>query len=160
MFFLGKAAGTWPTSTMGRVLRHGRGALFFVMWARFAAQGLVCVFFQPCVGRATEETRWRRLSLNLRGLHLVMLVLSGPVRDTPPYRAIPFRDSIAERGVSRPSCLVFTWYRAGIAEIPPFWGDIASPLCMLSKRERLRKGGGGYRTEFVTLRHPKPHSSQ
>ena len=30
--------------------------------------------------------------------------LSGPVRDTPPYRAIPFRDSIAE-GVSHPFAL-------------------------------------------------------
>ena len=26
--------------------------------------------------------------------------LSGPVRDTPPYRAIPFRDSIAEGGIA------------------------------------------------------------
>ena len=32
--------------------------------------------------------------------------LSGPVRDTPPYRAIPFRDSIAE-GVSNP-CALFS----------------------------------------------------
>ena len=30
---------------------------------------------------------------------LLILSLSGPVRDTPPYRAIPFRDSSAE-GVS------------------------------------------------------------
>ena len=28
-----------------------------------------------------------------------------PVRDTPPYRAIPFRDSIAEGGVSHPFAL-------------------------------------------------------
>ena len=33
--------------------------------------------------------------------------LSGPVRDTPPYRAIPFRDSIAE-GVSHPFALFYT----------------------------------------------------
>ena len=39
------------------------------------------------------------------------------MRDTPPYRAIPFRDSIAERGIA-PICLVFIGYRAGIAEIP------------------------------------------
>ena len=32
--------------------------------------------------------------------------LSGPVRDTPPYRAIPFRDSIAQGGIA-PICLVF-----------------------------------------------------
>ena len=25
----------------------------------------------------------------------------GPMRDTPPYRAIPFRDSIAEGGIAR-----------------------------------------------------------
>ena len=30
--------------------------------------------------------------------------LSGPVRDTPPYRAIPFQDSIAE-GLSHPFAL-------------------------------------------------------
>ena len=44
-------------------------------------------------------------------------MLSGPVRDTPPYRAIPFRDSIAEGGIA-PICLVFIGYRASIAEIP------------------------------------------
>ena len=45
--------------------------------------------------------------------------LSGPVRDTPPppYRTIPFRDSIAEGGIA-PICLVFKGYRASIAEIP------------------------------------------
>ena len=48
------------------------------------------------------------------------------MRDTPPYRAIPFRDSIAEEGIA-PICLVFTGYRASIAEMP-----------------LLR--GGGYRT--------------
>ena len=69
--------------------------------------------------------------------------LSGPVRDTPPYRAIPFRDSIAEGGIA-PICLVFIGYRAGIAEIPLLRGGIAPPLCMLSKEEMLRKGGGGF----------------
>ena len=51
-----------------------------------------------------------------RGADLI-LELSGPVRDTPPYRAIPFRDSIAEGGIA---CvfLVFIGYRASIAEIP------------------------------------------
>ena len=44
-------------------------------------------------------------------------ILSGPVRDTPPYRAIPFRDSIAEGGIA-PICLVFIGYRTGVAEIP------------------------------------------
>ena len=67
--------------------------------------------------------------------------LSGPVRDTPPYRAIPFRDSIAEGGIA-PICLVFIGYRASIAEIPPLRGGIAPPLRMLSKGETLRKGEG------------------
>ena len=39
------------------------------------------------------------------------------MRDTPPYRAIPFRDSIAEGGIA-PICLVFIGYRASVAEIP------------------------------------------
>ena len=43
--------------------------------------------------------------------------LGGPVRDTAPYRAIPFRDSIAEGGIA-PICLVLKGYRASIAEIP------------------------------------------
>ena len=62
------------------------------------------------------------------------------MRDTPPYRAIPFRDSIAEGGIAG-VCLVFIGYRASIAEIPffgSFWGGgggIAPPLRMLSKEE-------------------------
>ena len=51
--------------------------------------------------------------------------LSGPVRDTPPYRAIPFRDRIAE-GVSHAFCLVFIGYRASIAEIPLLGGKAKS----------------------------------
>ena len=66
--------------------------------------------------------------------------LSGPVRDTPPYRAIPFRDSIAEGGVA-PIYLVFIGYRASIAEIPLFRGG-ASPLRMLSKGKSSEKGEG------------------
>ena len=57
--------------------------------------------------------------------------LSGPVRDTPPYRAIPFRDSIAEGGIAG-VCLVFIGYRASIAEIPLLWFV-----------------GGGYRTSTL-----------
>ena len=68
--------------------------------------------------------------------------LSGPMRDTPPYRAIPFRDSIAEGDIA-PFCLVFLGYRAGIAEIPLLRGGIAPPLRMLSNVETPRKGGGG-----------------
>ena len=85
--------------------------------------------------------------------------LGGPVRDTPPYRAIPFRDRIAEGGIA-PICLVFIVYRASIAEIPLFRGGIAPPLRMLSKGETLRKRGRGYRTQLAMLRHQNPHSAQ
>ena len=64
------------------------------------------------------------------------LLLSGPVRDTPPYRAIPFRDSIAEGGIRRGGYR--KGYRASIAEIPLLRGGIAPPLLMLSKGETLR----------------------
>ena len=70
--------------------------------------------------------------------------LSGPVRDTPPYRAIPFRDSIAEGGIA-PTCLVFIGYRASIAEIP-LWGGGGGYRTSSShalQGETLRKGGGG-----------------
>ena len=60
----------------------------------------------------------------------------------PPYRAIPFRDSIAEGGIA-PVWLVCIGYRASIAEIPLLRGGIAPPIRMLSKGEALRKGGGG-----------------
>ena len=61
----------------------------------------------------------------------------------PSYRAMPFRDSIAEGGIA-PICLVFIGYRASIAEIPLLRvGGIAPPPRMLSKGETVRKGGGG-----------------
>ena len=85
--------------------------------------------------------------------------LSGPVRDTPPYLAIPFRDSIAEGGIA-PICLVFIGYRASIAEIPLFRGGIAPPLRMLSEGEMLRKGGGIAPLQLAMLRQQKPHSAQ
>ena len=63
------------------------------------------------------------------------------MRDTPPYCAIPFRDSIAEQGIA-PICLVFIGYRASIAEIPLLRGGIAPPLRMFSKGKRSEKGEG------------------
>ena len=63
------------------------------------------------------------------------------MRDTRPYRAIPFRDNIAEGGIAR-ICSVFIGYRVSIAGIPLLWGGIAPPLHMLSKGKTLRKGGG------------------
>ena len=38
----------------------------------------------------------------------IVLKLSGPIRDTPPYRAIPFRDSIAGGGYRAH----FPWFRS------------------------------------------------
>ena len=79
-------------------------------------------------GKATKTTR--------------IFHLKGPMRDTPPYRAIPFRDSIPEGGFrTRFPC--FIGYRASMAEIPLLWGGIAPPLRMLSKGESLRKAGEG-----------------
>ena len=75
--------------------------------------------------------------------------LSGPVRDTPPYRAIPFRDSIAEGGIA-PFCLVFSGYRAGIAEIPPFEGGYRT-----STSHALQCGNAQKRGEGVS--HPIGH---
>ena len=62
---------------------------------------------------------------------------------TPPYRAIPFRDSIAEGGIA-PICLVFTGYRASIAEIPLLRGGGGYHTSTShAQGETLRKGGGG-----------------
>ena len=43
--------------------------------------------------RHKEKMIWRKVCRPPEDV-----ALSGPVRDTPPYRAIPFRDSIAEGG--------------------------------------------------------------
>ena len=64
------------------------------------------------------------------------------MRETPPYRAIPCRDSIAEGGVAS-ICLVFIGYRASIAEIPLLRGGVSHLHFTCSPREKmLRKGGG------------------
>ena len=68
--------------------------------------------------------------------------LAAQCKIPPPYRAIPFRDSIAEGGIAR-SRLVFIGYRASIAEIPFLGGGIAPPLRMLSKGGNAQKRGGG-----------------
>ena len=85
---------------------------------------------EPCLSVKMLLRYWETLSL------------SGPVRDTPPYRAKPFRDSIAEGGIA-PIYLVFIGYRASTAEIPLLRGGIAPLLRVYSKGETLRKGGGG-----------------
>ena len=67
--------------------------------------------------------------------------LSSPVRDTPPYRAIPFRDSIAEGGIA-PICLVFIGYRASIAEIPLLRGVSHLHFACSPRGKRSEKGEG------------------
>ena len=62
--------------------------------------------------------------------------------EIPPYRAIPFRDSIAEGGIA-PICLVFIGYRAGIAEIPLLRrGYRTSTSHALQGGKRSEKGEG------------------
>ena len=81
------------------------------------------------------------------------------MQDTPPYRAIPFRDSIAEGGVA-PICLVFIGYRASIAEILLLRrGGIAPPLRMFSKAKRSEKGEEVSHL-LAMLRQQKPQSAQ
>ena len=85
--------------------------------------------------------------------------LSGPVRDTPPYRAIPLRDSIAEGGIA-PICLGFIGYRASIAEIPLLRGGYRTSTLHAFQAGNAQKRGRGYRTQLAMLRHQKPHSAQ
>ena len=80
--------------------------------------------------------------------------LSGPVRDTPPYHAIPFRDSIAEGGIA-PICHVFIGYRASIAEIPLLRGGCRTSASHALKGGIAQKRGRGYRTQLAMLRHQK-----
>ena len=74
-----------------------------------------------------------------------------------------FRDNIAEAGIA-PICLVFTWYRASIAEIPLLWGRGGGGVSHLTSHAlqggNTQKRGRGYRTQVAMLRHQKPHSTQ
>ena len=85
--------------------------------------------------------------------------LSGPVQDTPQYRARPFRDSIAEGGIA-PICLVVIEYRASIAEIPLLRGGYRTSTSHALQGGNAQKRGRGYRTQLAMLRHQKPHSGQ
>ena len=89
----------------------------------------------------------------------VSQVLSGPVRDTTPYRAIPFRDSIAEGGIAL-ICLVFIGYRASIAEIPLLRVGYRTSTLHALLGGNAQKRGRGYRTQLAMLRPQKPHSAQ
>ena len=80
-------------------------------------------------------------------------------RPRAPYRAIPFRDSIAEGGVA-PICLVFIGYRASIAEIPLLRGGYRTSTSHALQGGNAQKRGRGYRTQLAMLRHQKPHSAR
>ena len=89
--------------------------------------------------------------------------LSGPVRDTPPCRAIPFRDSIgvSQRGVSHP----FALFSEGIAQVSLRYLFCRGGGCRTSTLHALQVGnaqkrGRGYRTQVAMLRHQIPHSAQ
>ena len=75
--------------------------------------------------------------------------LSGPERDTPPpYRAISFRDSIAEGRIA-PICLVLIGYRTSIAEIPLLRGGYRTST------SHALQGGNAQNGEGVS--HPIGH---
>ena len=80
--------------------------------------------------------------------------LSGPVRDTPPYRAIPFRDSISEEGIA-PICLVFIGYRASIAEIPLLRGGGSHLHFACSSREKRSENEEGVSHPIGHVETPK-----
>ena len=83
--------------------------------------------------------------------------LSGPVRDTPPYRAIPFRDSWGYRTHLPCFQRVSRRYR---------WdtrfegGGHRNSTSHALQGGNTQKRGRGYRTQLATLRHQKPHSAQ
>ena len=83
--------------------------------------------------------------------------LSGPVRDTPPYRAILFRDSIARGVHTHLPCfhVISRKYRWDT----PFVGGggyhgTSTKACF--PRGKRPEKGKGYRTELAMLRHQNP----
>ena len=91
--------------------------------------------------------------------HLSTPLLSGPMRDTPPYRAIPFRDSIAEGGIA---CvfLIFIGYRASIAEIPLLCGGVSHLHFACSPIGKGSEKGEGVSHPIGHVETPKPRSAQ
>ena len=106
---------------------------------------LIWVLFSVRLRPKSRPITWARGDPD----RLWLRTLSGPVRDTPPYRAIPFRDSIAGGGIA-PICLVFIGYRASIAEIPLLRG-----VYRTSTSHALQKGNAQKRGEGVS--HPIGH---
>ena len=127
-------------------------SFFNCNWSFFAYNGKVRLI------SALRDCKQRSLTESKKGP--TGSKLSGPVRDTPPYRAIPCRDSIAEGDIA-PICLVFIGYRASIAEIPLFGGGgYRTSTSHAFQGGNAQKRGRGYRTQLAMLRHQKPHSAQ
>ena len=81
--------------------------------------------------------------------------LGGPMRDIPPHIAqYPF-EIVSQRGVSH---LVFTGYRASIAEIPLLRGGYRTSTLHALQGGNAQKRRRGYRTQLAMLRKHKPHS--
>ena len=74
------------------------------------------------------------------------------MRDSPPYRAIPFRDSIAEGGIAR-VFPVFIGYCSSIAEIPLFWGGGG----VRTSTSHALQGGGKGSEKGKEVSHPIGH---
>ena len=88
---------------------NARRALFY-SFKRGPLKGALGTFFFVASDRKPfQGSRHYHAS---RNHYILRKRLSGPMRDTPPYRAIPFRDSIAEGGIA-PICLV----SKGIAQV-------------------------------------------
>ena len=89
-----------------------------------------------------------------------IMSLAAQCEIPPPYRAIPFRDRIAEGGLA-PISLVFIGYRASIAEIPLLWGGgYRTSTSHALQGGNAQKRGRGYRTQLAMMRHEKLHSAQ
>ena len=80
--------------------------------------------------------------------------LSGPVRDTPPYRAIPFR------GGYRTLSPCFHRLSRNYRWDTPFLGGVSHLHLACSARGNAQKREQGYRTQLAVLRRQKPHSAQ
>ena len=71
----------------------------------------------------------------------------------------PFSSHFGHLARSAPKsafCLVFMWYRASIAEIPPLWGGYRTSTLHALQGGNARKRGRGYRTQLAMLRHQRP----
>ena len=80
--------------------------------------------------------------------------LSGPTRDTPPYRAIPFRDSIAEGGISR-FCFFHRVSRKYCRDTP-FVGGVSHLHFACSPRGKCSEKGEGVSHPIGHVETPNP----